>query len=88
MSPPKPLSSRSPPLVCSSVRPQRGHGPDHPPYEAIAVTTRTLKQANAMAARAGAGVKVVVQAEPPRPHRVEYGNGWSTPGRRRHCAPK
>ena len=51
------------------------------PYEAIAGHYPTVKQANAMAARARSkGFKVVVQPNRPGHIEVEYGNGWSTPG--------
>ena len=51
------------------------------PYEAIAGHYPTLKQANAMAARARSkGFRVVVQPNRPGHIEVEYGNGWSTPG--------
>jgi len=51
------------------------------PYEAIAGHYPTMKQANAMAARARSkGFKVVVQPNRPGHIEVEYGNGWSSPG--------
>jgi len=55
-------------------------GPGHP-YEAIAGHYPTLRQANAVAARARAkGFKAVVQPNRPGHIEVEYGNGWTTPG--------
>ncbi|HEV7534608.1 MAG TPA: hypothetical protein VGP90_03170 [Acidimicrobiia bacterium] len=51
------------------------------PYEAIAGHYPTMKQANAVAARARSkGFTVVVQPNRPGHIEVEYGNGWSTPG--------